>query len=167
MYYRIINTFGPEKYGHHFADDIFEQVFFNKIAVFDSNNIEIRTQGSNWPISIGLGNGSPPNKRKALTWTNGDLVQSMPVIVIPFQKSKLFYLMFLEKRGPRKHEPDDRCELQSECNDPIYNEALRTNGKVINPVYFDVLVQKRRNSITNALELRLSCINPSIWVHKW
>ena len=28
--------------------------------------------------------------------------------------------------------------------------------------YFDGLGQERRNSITNALELRLSCINPSI-----
>ena len=25
------------------------------------------------------------------------------------------------------------------------------------------LVQERRNSIANALELRLSCINPSMW----
>ena len=28
--------------------------------------------------------------------------------------------------------------------------------------YLDGLVQKRRNSIANALELRLSCTNPSI-----
>ena len=33
-----------------------------------------------------------------------------------------------------------------------------------NAVYFDGLVQERRNSITNALELRLSCTNPSIYV---
>ena len=30
--------------------------------------------------------------------------------------------------------------------------------------YFDGLVQERRNSIANALELRLSCTNPSIWL---
>ena len=30
-------------------------------------------------------------------------------------------------------------------------------------VYIDVLVQERRNSIANALELRLSCTNPSIY----
>ena len=29
--------------------------------------------------------------------------------------------------------------------------------------YIDRLVQERRNSIANALELRLSCTNPSIW----
>ena len=29
--------------------------------------------------------------------------------------------------------------------------------------HFDGLVQERRNSIANALELRLSCTNPSIW----
>ena len=29
--------------------------------------------------------------------------------------------------------------------------------------YLDVLVQERRNSIANALELRLSCTDPSIW----
>ena len=28
---------------------------------------------------------------------------------------------------------------------------------------FDEFVQERRNSIANALELRLSCTNPSIW----
>ena len=32
-------------------------------------------------------------------------------------------------------------------------------------VYFDVLVQERRNSIGNALELRLSCTNPSSWYY--
>ena len=31
--------------------------------------------------------------------------------------------------------------------------------------HFDGLVQKRRNSIANALELRLSCPNLSIWSH--
>ena len=30
--------------------------------------------------------------------------------------------------------------------------------------YIDGLMQERRNSIANALELRLSCINPSIRV---
>ena len=30
--------------------------------------------------------------------------------------------------------------------------------------HFDGLVQERRNSIANALELRLSCTNPSICV---
>ena len=30
--------------------------------------------------------------------------------------------------------------------------------------YFYGLVQERRNSIANALELRLSCTNPSIYV---
>ena len=31
-------------------------------------------------------------------------------------------------------------------------------------LYIDGLVQERRNSIANALELRLSCTNTSIWV---
>ena len=31
-------------------------------------------------------------------------------------------------------------------------------------VYVDGLVQERRNSIANALELRLSCTNPSMYV---
>ena len=30
-------------------------------------------------------------------------------------------------------------------------------------MYFDDLMQERHNFIANALELRLSCINPSIW----
>ena len=32
----------------------------------------------------------------------------------------------------------------------------------ISVVYIDGLVQERRNSIANAMELRLFCINPSI-----
>ena len=32
-------------------------------------------------------------------------------------------------------------------------------------ILIDGLVQERRNSIANALELRLSCTNPSIWLH--
>ena len=32
--------------------------------------------------------------------------------------------------------------------------------------HIDGLVQERRNSIANALELRLSCTNPLIWWHK-
>ena len=35
-----------------------------------------------------------------------------------------------------------------------YNDTVR---------YIDGLVQERHNSIANALELRLSCTNPSIW----
>ena len=31
-------------------------------------------------------------------------------------------------------------------------------------VHIDGLLQERRNSIANALELRLSCINPAIWL---
>ena len=31
-------------------------------------------------------------------------------------------------------------------------------------LYIDGLVQDKRNSIANALELRLSCTNPSIWL---
>ena len=38
-----------------------------------------------------------------------------------------------------------------------WNISNRTN------IYFDGLVQERRHTIANALELRLSCINPSIW----
>ena len=33
-----------------------------------------------------------------------------------------------------------------------------------NQHYVDGLVQERRNSIANALELRLSCTNPSMWL---
>ena len=47
---------------------------------------------------------------------------------------------------------------------------IYTNGGLIlGPIcrwvgaYVDGLVQERRNSIANAVELRLSCINPSIW----
>ena len=32
--------------------------------------------------------------------------------------------------------------------------------------HIDSLVQERRSSIANALDLRLSCINPSIWCHQ-
>ena len=36
---------------------------------------------------------------------------------------------------------------------------------VIEAIDIDGLMQERRNSIANALELRLSCIDPSIWYH--
>ena len=34
----------------------------------------------------------------------------------------------------------------------------------LDKLYLDGLVQERRNSIANALELRLSCTNPLIWM---
>ena len=47
--------------------------------------------------------------------------------------------------------------------------AYSWDGKVdidiqIQDNYLDELVQERHNSIANALELCLSCTNPSIWV---
>ena len=36
--------------------------------------------------------------------------------------------------------------------------------KHVSEGHIDGLVQERRNSIANALELRLSCTNPWIWV---
>ena len=34
-------------------------------------------------------------------------------------------------------------------------------------LHIDGLMEERRNSIANALELRLSCTNPSIWCKEW
>ena len=39
-------------------------------------------------------------------------------------------------------------------------------NKFIGKVYVDGLMQKRRNSSANTLELRLSCINPSMCVQE-
>ena len=44
----------------------------------------------------------------------------------------------------------------SVCQWPLYQQ-------VCNWLHFNGLVQERRNSIANALELRLSCANPSIY----
>ena len=44
---------------------------------------------------------------------------------------------------------------------PDWSETIPTRFWNIVP-YFDALVKERRNSIANALELRLSCTNPSI-----
>ena len=43
------------------------------------------------------------------------------------------------------------------------NGTVWTLADSIHDVYIDGLVQERRNSIANALELRLSCTGPSIW----
>ena len=40
----------------------------------------------------------------------------------------------------------------------MYSENL------VSKIYIDGLVQERRNSIANTLELRLSCTNPSIYL---
>ena len=40
-------------------------------------------------------------------------------------------------------------------------QGHKPHGKITHS-YIDGLVQERRNSIANALELRLSCTNPSI-----
>ena len=47
----------------------------------------------------------------------------------------------------------------------IHIEKIISNYKSIitSNSYIDGLVQERRNSIANALELRLSCTNPSIY----
>ena len=45
--------------------------------------------------------------------------------------------------------------------------SIGTSGKWEVEHYIDGLVQERRNSIANALELRLSCTNPSICVRGW
>ena len=48
----------------------------------------------------------------------------------------------------------------------IINTAISTKTNLLYTAfssYFDGCVQEIRNSFANALELRLSCINPSIW----
>ena len=40
---------------------------------------------------------------------------------------------------------------------------LPGDNELTQRVYIDGLVQERRNSIANAMELRLSCSNPLIW----
>ena len=43
-------------------------------------------------------------------------------------------------------------------------ENIQLDSKYFHRWYTDELVQERHNSIANALELRLSCTNPSICV---
>ena len=46
---------------------------------------------------------------------------------------------------------------------PSQRSLLHYHGNEFTYQYFNGLVQERRNSIANALELRLSCNDPSIW----
>ena len=46
------------------------------------------------------------------------------------------------------------------------NSGLAGEIRCYSKLDIDGLVQERRNSIANALELRLSCNNPSIWCHR-
>ena len=51
-------------------------------------------------------------------------------------------------------------ELNTQVNTISRNSSVLLGNKPL--PYIDELVQERRNSIANALELRLSCTNPSI-----
>ena len=46
---------------------------------------------------------------------------------------------------------------------PGQNRVVNTNGLWPPQAHLDGLVQERRNSIASAMELCLSCTNPSIW----
>ena len=46
----------------------------------------------------------------------------------------------------------------------MFSYMASAKGTTLQPAYRDGLLQKRRNSIANALVLRLSCTNPSICV---
>ena len=48
---RSVNTLRPRQNGCHFADNIFEFIFFQKLFCFASNFIEIYLQGSSWQNS--------------------------------------------------------------------------------------------------------------------
>ena len=59
-----------------------------------------------------------------------------------------------------------RCQLPKAGERFTIIDEFRALTLAINIIWYidiDGLVQKRRNSIANALELRISCTNPSIW----
>ena len=55
----------------------------------------------------------------------------------------------------------DNMKMVKQAVYPNWLKLLWTNFEY--ETYIDGLVQERHNSIANALELRLSCTNPSIW----
>ena len=55
----------------------------------------------------------------------------------------------------------------SYCSLPLsYRYGMTMASTEYKSDYIDSLMQKRRNSIANVLELGLFCIKPSIWTHK-
>ena len=70
-----VNTLRPRQDGCHFCRQHVQMHFLEwKYLNYDENFIEVCSQGSNWQYaSIGSDNGSAPNRRQAIIWTNDDL----------------------------------------------------------------------------------------------
>ena len=139
-----INTLRPIQNGRRFADDTFKRIFLNE-------NVRISIK-----ISLKFVPKVPISNILALVqimaWRrSGDKPLSEPMmvrlpthicVVRPQWVDKMFKCWSFNYMGPK-------C---AHC------------CASLQMLYIDDLMQKRRNSIADALELRLFCIKSSIWV---
>ena len=80
------NTLRPERNGRHFADDIVKRILLRKIHIINSNftAIFLVAQLTHWGrvthicvskrIIIGSNNGFSPGRRRAIIWTNTEML---------------------------------------------------------------------------------------------
>ena len=75
----VFNTFRPRQNGRHFADDIFNCIFYKKIFEFQKSFIEICSLRSSWQyIGISSDNGLSPGRHQATVCANVDIVHRRP-----------------------------------------------------------------------------------------
>ena len=129
----MVNTLRPRQNGRRFADDTFKRIFWNETV-----RISIK-------ISLKFVPKGPIYNNLALVmimaWRlSGDKPLSEPMMVSLLGLNEL-----------------NNSHGVFGSQDIITTKQNKRCG------YFDGLVQERRNSIADALELRLSCINSSIY----
>ena len=109
---------------------------------------------------IGSDNALSPERRQGIFWTNAGLLLIGPLGTNINEISIEIQTFSLKKR---------HLKMSSAIWRPFclgLNVSMPTKQRPLDlhqiDIYLNGLVQERRNSIANALELRLSCINPLI-----
>ena len=132
--WRPINTLQPTQNGWHFSD-IFQCIFLNE-NVWILTTIWLKFVPNWQKCSIVSDNGLAVNRQQAIIWTNEGL--SWWLIYASLGLNEI--ITYQSQRVNQQHH---HCKSLED--------------------HVDWLVQERLNSIANALELCLSCTNPSIW----
>ena len=110
-------------------------------------------------VNIGSGNGYMPWCHQAITWTNVDLYKILmrPSGINPRVMFSLIINIAIPKLCLKL------IHLKSQPH--LWDGPMSWISLASGTEYTNGLVQERRNSIANALELRLSCTSPWIYVN--
>ena len=149
----------------HFANYIFRLMFFNQnLFCFDLSC----SLGSNKQLAnIGSDNGLTLNRWQVVIWTNDGLIYWCIYIRASLNIDELnerplveWILSIHSKSSLHK------CSILNSALPYLcmiwFSYKIWLCCLMYISLHFDEFVQERRNSIANALELRLSCTNPSI-----